>query len=601
MHWRATNKFSIYRNLFSLRQKIVFMNNRLVLILFLLISTVSYSQVSLQWQFYGDTPEESHFIVADSHENVYTLGAYGGLRKYNHTGDTVFYNTDTTQYEAKAIDIDGNDNIVTVGTYFGTTQDYRILVQKFDTSGNKIWATAINTPNGNREFASAFTFDQINNIYLTGWDGDQFFGKFFTAKVSSAGAVVWTNSFPKNGFDPYYGLDIAVHDTNSVYATGFVDENGTTNDMLLVKYNSNGDTVWSRKFGYYQTFGGQWTTEDNGTEVETDQLGNVYVISKDIFGNHDVLIKYNPSGAKQWAKEVSLSPTQISFMSIQNNNIYMAGNADIGFGLTASLAIKMDLNGTVIFDSTFATKTAQIADAKVYNGGIVMTGTFTPCNGCNSDIVTMYFDSVGNSSWSNVMNTSNGFFTDQAYGLTTDNNGGIYITGNGNGSSYWMDTYKLFPCKDIKPAIAKNGNLNTANYIAGSTYTWRDCANDSIVAQGFELFQFVQPYPGNFAVEISVGTCSDTTSCIVANLNTIPKNENEYIIYPNPAVDIFNVIGISNNNTTATLYSADMREIDTFTLTPESAAIDLRNLCKGIYFLSITNSFSNRIIKLIKE
>ncbi|MBL0052044.1 MAG: hypothetical protein IPP29_11315 [Bacteroidetes bacterium] len=105
------------------------MNNRLVLILFLLISTVSYSQVSLQWQFYGDTPEESRFIVADSHENVYTLGAYGGLRKYNHTGDTVFYNTDTTQYEAKAIDIDGNDNIVTVGTYFGTAQDYRILVQ----------------------------------------------------------------------------------------------------------------------------------------------------------------------------------------------------------------------------------------------------------------------------------------------------------------------------------------------------------------------------------------------------------------------------------------------------------------------------------------
>lgn len=102
-------------------------------------------------------------------------------------------------------------------------------------------------------------------------------------------------------------------------------------------------------------------------------------------------------------------------------------------------------------------------------------------------------------------------------------------------------------------------------------------------------------------MEISVGTCSDTTSCIVANLNTIPKNEKEYGIYPNPATGIFNVIGISNNNTTATLYSADMREIDAYILTPESSAINIRNLCKGIYFLSITNSFSNRIIKLVKE
>ncbi|MBK8846220.1 MAG: T9SS type A sorting domain-containing protein [Bacteroidetes bacterium] len=575
------------------------MLSRIVFILLVVGCQNVFSQVSLQWHFYGDTPEESRLIVADSHSNVYTLGHVGGLRKYGHTGDTLFYNTDTINYTPNAIDLDANDEIVTVGTYYGLGSQYEILVQKFDTLGNKIWATGINTPTGNREFATSLTFDQSNNIYVTGWDGDQFFGKFYTAKISSGGQLVWGNSFPKNGFDPYYGLDVAVHDTNNVYACGFVDENGTTNDMLLVKYNSNGDTVWSRKFGYYQTFGGQWTTEDNGTEVETDQAGNVYVMSKDIFGKHDVLIKYNSAGVKQWNKVVHTLPTDIKFMSIQNDIIYIAGNTDLGFGLVTPLAIKMDLNGIALFDSVYTNQGFNFVDAKIYDGGFVMTGNYSGCNGCNWDIITTCYDSLGNTKWTHVMNTVNGYLTDQVYGLAIDKTGGIYLTGNGNGSNYWMSTYKLFPCYNINPVLVKNGSVYTANFIAGADYLWRDCANDSLVAQGIELFQFVEPYLSNFAVEISVGSCSDTTSCTFAGINTMYSATNKFALYPNPASEVISIRGLTSV-VNAQLYSTQLILINNYILSRENNSIDISKLPKGVYLLTINDGNYNEVIKLIK-
>ncbi|MFZ7144085.1 MAG: T9SS type A sorting domain-containing protein, partial [Bacteroidota bacterium] len=426
---------------------------------------------------------------------------------------------------------------------------------------------------------------------------NQFFGRYYSAKVNSAGVFQWGNSYDQGQiWDPYFGKDIAVYSPNVIYSTGFVYENGTTNDMIVIRYDQNGDTVWTRRFSYYHYYGGQWTTEDQGRQVETDQYGNAYVLTTNVDDQINVLIKYDSTGVRQWVKRVNNSPTIIVNMILYEDEIYMGGNIDPGTGMGLALACKMDLNGNYVFNNTNPFFNVTITDMDRYGKGIVMTGNSYTCNGCNWDGHTLMFDSIGNNVWNYLMDTQQGMFTDQPYGITSSKTGGVYVTGNGHGSSYWMNTYKLFPCDKISPSVTHNGTLHSANFIPGALYTWRDCANDSIVASGDELNIYAAPYPGNFEVEISIGTCSDSTLCNPTNVFSL-KDEIAVSVFPNPATDYFYVNGIQK--ALCSIYSIDGRYVKSI-LAEKKKAVDISDLIPGIYILSVPDTDVSRNFRFVK-
>ena len=99
-------------------------------------------------------------------------------------------------------------------------------------------------------------------------------------------------------------------------------------DMFLVKFNSNGDKIWTKQMG-----------DGVGTYaygVDTDSNNNIYVtgITKSgldgnthLGDNDGILIKYNSDGTKQWTKQFGSSAGDESFgIAIDSsNNIYAAG------------------------------------------------------------------------------------------------------------------------------------------------------------------------------------------------------------------------------------------------------------------------------------
>lgn len=572
------------------------------ILFFLLLTTAksSFAQLSLQWQFDVNTPEESRWIVVDSQDNVYTLGKDGGLRKYNHFGDSVFYVIDTaTGYKPYAIAIDSNDNIVTIGNYYENAGSQAILVEKYNTNGILLWATSINTPNGNEEFPTAMTFDQNNDIYITGWDGGQSSGRYYSAKINAAGVFQWGNSFDQGQiWNQYYGKDIAVLNPNIIYSTGTVNEDSTRNDMIIIRYNQNGDTVWTQRFNYYDYYSSQWPTEDQGIQVETDQYGSAYVLSTVVGEEMNVLIKYDSTGYRIWVKQIIATRSNIVNMIVYNNEIYLGGNLYQGSGMQVPYVCKMDTSGTAIFSNASSPSRITFTDMDLYDGGIVLTGhTFANCTNCNQNGHTLLFDSQGNQHWLFSMDTQFGMYTDEPYGVTTSRSGGIYVTGNGHGSSYWMNTYKLYPCDRINATVTHNGPLHTANYLPGANYFWRDCANDSIVAFGGDLYGYNETYPGDFEVEISVGTCSDSTICPPTGFHSV-NDETTFSIYPNPAENELFVEGFKNG--ICSIYSIDGQLVKTIEL-PDRKAINISELNSGMYIFSVRGSEGTKNFKFTKS
>lgn len=137
-----------------------------------------------------------------------------------------------------SIAIDQNDNFIICGTSFGMMEigidslKYNFngngaLVAKFDSSSQLVWVNSFG--NSIMNTGNQITCDRNNDIYLIGVFEDtislghfQFYsegqGDVFIAKLTSAGAVEWANSF--GGIEYDWGYSLTVIRPNNIVAIG---------------------------------------------------------------------------------------------------------------------------------------------------------------------------------------------------------------------------------------------------------------------------------------------------------------------------------------------------------------------------------------------
>ena len=140
--------------------------------------------------------------------------------------------------------------------------------------------------------------------------------------------------------------------SDNIYVTGTTAgglDNNThfgANDIFLVKYNSSGEKQWTQQLGGFFIGDSSGTIvyshNDAGTGVTVDSSNNIYVTgstSKVIVGSNTsyggvdtVLVKYNSSGAKQWAKQLGTSGHDYGqgVTADSSGNIYVTGKTNGG-------------------------------------------------------------------------------------------------------------------------------------------------------------------------------------------------------------------------------------------------------------------------------
>jgi uncharacterized delta-60 repeat protein len=393
------------------------------------------------------------------------------------------------------------------------------------------WASVYNG-NGNLEDHSySIAADNSGNVYVTGYsDGGSTSNDYLTIKYNPAGDAVWVkryNNPSENGSDQ--ARSIAVNDSGNVYVTGSSTGNGTYGDFFTIKYNSSGDTVWTKRWD------SDFHQGDGARDIALDFLGNVFVTGAAYRGGNAwdcVTIKYSSSGVEQW---VGLYTGELGdfdegyAVTVDNSgNAYVTGRCGTN-GSGDFLTIKYNPAG----DSLWVKKydgpdngLDEAYDIAVDNSGNAYVTGRSLANNTGYDCLTIKYSPTGDSLWTKRFNgTANDI--DEAYALALDNSGNVCITGvsnhvggsldyvtikysgdgleqlvqyyNGPGSSYDY-AYSI--------AVDEEDNIYVTGESPGGSPTYTDVATIKYNSAGIE--QWVQRYNGS-------GNSGDIGRAIVVN------------------------------------------------------------------------------------
>ena len=147
-------------------------------------------------------------------------------------------------------------------------------------------------------------------------------------------------------------------------------------------------------------------------------------------------------------------------------------------------------------------------------------------------------------------------------------------------------------------------NANTT----GVTYKWLDCDRNFSFILGNTLQSFTPIRNGNYACQItSPSGCIDTTACTSVNSVSLDEyivNDNDIVVYPNPASSSVNIEVLSQNAkelVTITLFDAIGKTVYTTTLNSEKNTIllDVNDFESGVYSVVVSNKFFTTTKRLV--
>ncbi|MGA2668217.1 MAG: SBBP repeat-containing protein [Ignavibacteria bacterium] len=303
--------------------------------------------------------------------------------------------------------------------------------------------------------------DTSSNIFITGYSGNVNTSYAYTwlVKYNTYGDSLWSRKYYALGQtnDPYA---IITDKSGNVYITG-----NQAPPSFTIKYNTNGDTLWSRT---YEEPGYQYT---QFTSIALDTLGNVYVGGAAhvvIFVRDYLVLKYNRDGVKQWSKTYGVyNKDEIAHKIAVDrfSNVYITGT---GYNPNTAdpydyITIKYNSTGVQQWVKTYSRNVDEAFNLVVdYSDNIIVTGE-SSILGNGPNYCTIKYTPTGDTQWVRIyVDTSTNPY-DIAYSITVDSSNNIYISGRGgtngptttikysyNGVQLWKMNYPI--------QLSTNGN-----------------------------------------------------------------------------------------------------------------------------------------------
>ncbi len=361
----------------------------------------------------------------------------------------------------RGIAVDGSTNIYLTGSTGGNLDGNisaglsDIFLTKFDSSGQKLLTIQFGTTGD--DIAYAVAVDSAGNVYIAGSTGGNLDGNIsaglsdiFLTKFNSAGQKLFTIQIGTPGID--FARGVAVDASGNIYVTGATEGNlnGNTSagllDIFLTKFNSSGQRLFTIQIG---TPG-----NDIGYGIALDSSGNVYVtgstdgnLSGTSNGGLDIfLAKFDSSGQNLFTTQFGTPFDDIGRgVAVDGSgNVYVTGstggnlNGNISAGSSDIFLAKFDPSGRNLFTIQYGTPFEDIGYgiATDSNNNVHVTGsTGGNLDGNISsgllDFFLTQFDSSGNKLFTRQFGTTG---NDTGYGIAVDSSGNSYVTGSTEGN-----------------------------------------------------------------------------------------------------------------------------------------------------------------------
>lgn len=312
---------------------------------------------------------------------------------------------------------------------------------------NVQWEARWNDPVGNFiDKASDLALDAAGNTYVTGssYDGTSY--DMVTVKYDSDGNQVWVASYGGSGIDE--ATAIVLDGNNDVIITGYRFISGTDYDIATVKYNgTTGAEIWS----VIHTGSGLF---DGGKDVTVDGSDNVIVAGTHSFSATDIdyrVIKYNSAGVQQWTYSdgTTLNDEGKVVVTDAAGNIYVAGHTEFSTATTYVdfLLLKFTPAGALTYsvtrDSGFGNLDTPHAMKLDASGNIYVGGQgFTTVEN-EEDYMLVKFNNAGTFQWLQLY-AGDAEALDRINALDVDQTtGNIYVTGRSKSNDSSEDYYTI--------------------------------------------------------------------------------------------------------------------------------------------------------------
>lgn len=359
-----------------------------LIILFFFNPFLIFAQPEALWtKTFGGSGYDAGHSVLETSDGGYIIGGVTNsqgagekdiwLIKTDGKGDTVW----TKKYGGKYNDVchsvlETSDNgyIICGFTKFSANENDDVWLIKTDINGKKIWSKTYGGIGEDQAFSLQKTSDEG---YIIAGSTDSFgAGKLdmLLIKTNNNGDELWTRTYGGTGDDQ--ALSVQQTNDGGYILLGSTDSYGAGRlDMLLIKTDAFGDTLWRRIYGGNNFDYGKSVqeTSDGGYIVAgyTTPVGNTW---GDVW-----IMKVNIFGIIQWTKTFGGNYYDFSCCIKEVNNgeyIIMASTESFGAGSSDLWLIKIDGLGNMVWEKTYGGFSFDygLSLAKTRDGGFIITG-----------------------------------------------------------------------------------------------------------------------------------------------------------------------------------------------------------------------------------
>ena len=305
------------------------------------------------------------------------------------------------------------------------------------------WIHRYNAPDNLNEWPYDIVVDNSGNVYVGGFGYlDSTYMDYLTIKYNSSGDTLWTRYYD-GGLLFYDRIHaIAVDDSGNVFVTGLSIESGNQYDIVTIKYNSAGVMQWVSRYD------GPGNDDDEAYDIVLDDSGYIYVCgytrSAATYTDY-VTIKYDRYGDTVWTSRYDgpFSGIDIAYALVldDSGNVYVTGEGNSTTYDPDYYTVKINAAGNtqwvVAYDGPVDFAYDYASDITIGGGYIYVTG-ISDGGASEEDYATIKYSPAGDTLWEMRYNGPGNEF-DSAAAVVADSLGNVYVTGTSMGTTTLRD------------------------------------------------------------------------------------------------------------------------------------------------------------------
>ncbi len=332
-----------------------------------------------------------------------SLGSITGMQISN-CGEW-YSNTDVYGHDDAGLDITFGPNLnsLYVGGYGwntipGLTSWNTRWLKEYGLEGNPIWQGTYYQNDTSTGWIGVNAVPYKNYTYMT----HTWLDYSHITKMDLNHSMIWQKTY--KSYNPLFFSkinDIGADSTGNVYVGGYDVDPSTGRNILIIKYDPNGNLVWRQS---YSNSGSNLA--DAANAVSIDSSGNIYLVgyvTDTLSGRNIYIRKYNSAGTPLWTRTDTSSGNQADEalgVFVAGSYLYVTGYKYVPNNGKDLWLRKMKLGGSTIWTRTYngpASGNDAGNDVTVNNyGNIYVTGYNTNTNSEGGvNILTLKYNTNG--------------------------------------------------------------------------------------------------------------------------------------------------------------------------------------------------------------